>query len=159
MLKAEQARRKINSSLVWMPFPGSPQEAALNSPADEIFYGGAAGGGKTDLLLGLAVTQHRNSIIFRREYPQLSGLIQRSREVLSSTGARYNGMEKVWRDIPGGRRLEFGAVQYEKDKYKFQGRAHDLKGFDELPNFTKTQYEYLKGWARTAEPGQRATGS
>jgi hypothetical protein len=32
------------SGKVWIPFPG-PQLEALYSPADELFYGGAAGGG------------------------------------------------------------------------------------------------------------------
>jgi len=109
------------------------------------------------------MTEHRNSIIFRREYPQLAGLVLRSQELLMDTTAVYNSMNKVWRNIPGGRRLEFGAVQYERDKYKFQGRAHDLKGFDEITNFTLGQYIFLSGWLRTAEPGQRtrivATGN
>jgi hypothetical protein len=153
----------LKTNDIWSPIKGSPQEEAMRSEADEIFYGGAAGGGKSDFLLGLGLTEHKNSIIFRREYPQLAGLVLRSKELLEGTTAVYNSMDKVWRDIPGGRRLEFGAVQYEKDKRKYQGRPHDLKGFDELTNFTKSQYIFLTGWARTAIPGQRvrivATGN
>src|SRR5262245_34283594 len=37
----------------WQPEPG-PQQTAYDSAADIVLYGGAAGGGKTDLLLGLA---------------------------------------------------------------------------------------------------------
>lgn len=33
-----------NSTLDWLPFPG-PQAQAYYSPADELLYGGAAGGG------------------------------------------------------------------------------------------------------------------
>ena len=69
--------------------------------------------------------------------------------------ARYNGQQHIWRDIPGGRTLEFGGVQHEDDKRRFQGRPHDLKAFDELPEFTESQYRYLTGWARSTTPEQR----
>ena len=149
---------------LWLP-RSKPQAAALFHEADELFYGGQAGGGKSDLLLGLALIAHKKSIIFRREFSQLTGaggLIERSREILGSLG-RYNGQEHVWRDIPGGRILEFGGVQYEGDKRRYQGRPHDLKAFDEVTEFTESQYRYLTGWARSTEPGQRvrivATGN
>ena len=131
---------------------------AYLSEADEIYFGGQAGGGKTDLVLGLALTTHRRSIIYRREYRQLlgaEGIIERSRALLRDTSARYNGQEMMWRDIPGDRMLEFGAVQYDKDVEKYQGRAHDLKAFDELAHFSEAQYRYLIGWNRSTIPGQR----
>ena len=39
--------------MAWIPNPG-PQTEAYYCEADELLYGGEAGGGKTDLLLGLA---------------------------------------------------------------------------------------------------------
>ena len=60
---------------LWVPLPG-PQEEAYDSPADELFFGGAAGPGKTQLLLGLAYTKHRRAIVFRREYSQLREIIE-----------------------------------------------------------------------------------
>lgn len=146
--------------ITWTPFPG-PQTLAFHSDADETFYGGAAGGGKTDLLLGLGLCSHRNSIIFRREYPQLRQIIDRSREIIGNLGT-FNANETLWR-LPDGRRLEFGAVQHEHSKDRYQGRPHDLKGFDELPHFTESQYRFLIAWNRTAVEGQRcrvlATGN
>lgn len=136
---------------IWRPLPG-PQTEAYYSDADELFYGGAAGGGKSDLLLGLAVTSHAKSIIFRREYPQLKDIIDRSREIIGSRG-QFNGQGNMWRLSAGT--LEFGAVQYEADVSKYQGRAHDLKAFDELPNFSEFQYRFLIGWNRTVKHGQR----
>ena len=139
---------------IWTPQEGA-QYDGFHCEADELFYGGQAGGGKTDLLLGLAFT-HRNSIIFRRQFAHLKALTSRSRELLRHIkGASYNGQLRAWRDLPGDRTLEFGAVQYEEDKENYQGQAHDLKAFDEITQFTESQYLYLTAWARSAVPGQR----
>ena len=133
------------------------------TPADELFYGGQAGGGKTDLVIGLALTAHQKSIIFRREYPQLKDVILRTHEILANSGASFNSNTGMWRDIPGERILELGACQYEKDVVKYKGRPHDLVAFDEVPDFLEAQFRFLTGWARTTDPGQRvrivATGN
>lgn len=136
----------------WSPQPG-PQTAAYTSLADELYYGGSAGGGKSDLLIGLASTAHRKSIIFRREFPQLKDIIGRVRELADQHG-RYNGQEHIMR-LLDGRIIEFGAVQYPDTVRKYRGRPHDLKAFDELPEFTERQYRFLNGWKRTTRPGQR----
>lgn len=139
-----------------MPHPENiPQILAFITDADVLYFGGAAGGGKSDLLLGLAVTAHRKSIIFRREYKQLRELVDRSHEILEPTPARYNQTFMRWRGVPGGRTLEFGAVQHEKDKENYKGRPHDLKGFDEIPDFSETQFRYLIAWNRSTDPDQR----
>jgi hypothetical protein len=138
-----------------------PQTDAYFSDADEVFYGGGAGGGKSALLCGLAIEEHKKAIIFRREYPQIKGLVD---EVHRQLGTRdgYNAHEKVWR-LPKGNELEFGSVQHEDDKEKYQGRAHDLKGFDEITHFSQSQYRFLIAWNRSTEQGQRcrvvATGN
>src|SRR5581483_8210133 len=67
-----------------------PQIRAYTSDADIIGYGGAAGGGKTDLLLGFAGTKHRRSIIFRRVFPSLRGMIERSREIFNARGDSHS---------------------------------------------------------------------
>lgn len=137
---------------LWLPLEG-PQMRAYLSEADELYYGGAAGGGKTDLLIGLAVTAHKRSIIFRREYPQVKAIVDRSHEIIGDAGT-YNANGHVWR-LNDGRILEFGATQYPGDVRSFQGRPHDLKAFDELPNFLESQYRFLIGWNRTTIEGQR----
>lgn len=43
--------------MLWVPNPG-PQTDAYYCDADELFYGGQAGGGKSALINGLAVTSH-----------------------------------------------------------------------------------------------------
>jgi hypothetical protein len=139
-----------------------PQTDAYFSQADELFYGGGAGGGKSALLCcGLATEEHKKAIIFRREYPQIKGLVDEVRRQIR-TRAGYNAQNKLWR-LPNGNQLEFGSVQHEYDKEKYQGRAHDLKGFDEITHFTESQYRFLIAWNRTTVPGQRcrvvATGN
>lgn len=137
---------------IWVPLPG-PQTEAWLCEADELFFGGSAGGGKSDLILGLAATAHRRSLILRREYPQLKGVIDRTRELFTSRGT-FNSTNGVWR-LNNGRMIEMGSAQYATDVTKYQGRAHDLKAFDELPNFLESQYRFLIGWNRSTIPTQR----
>lgn len=142
-------------SLMWHPLPG-PQTMAFNTLANETFYGGAAGGGKSDLLLGWALTRAVKSIIFRREYPQLKQIIDRSHAMLDpGKVARYNGQQYVWNNIPGGRTLEFGSVPHEDSVTKYMGRPHDFIGFDEVSNFSLLQYIFLSAWNRTEIKGIR----
>lgn len=161
--RAELERRQRLGLLkpLWQPLPG-PQTEAFNCEADILFYGGQAGGGKTDLLIGLAVTAHRKSIIFRREFSQFREVIERGREIIGIKG-QLNENSHIWRGLPGGRMLELGAVQHEHTKNKYKGRPHDLKAFDEVTEFTQTQFQFLTGWMRTTVPGQRcrvvATGN
>jgi len=143
----------MRRTALWVP-QSAAQWAGYLSKADELFYGGAAGGGKSDLLLGLAATAHRRSIIFRREYPQLMGIIDRGKQIITAEYGTYNGQDHVWR-MKDGRQIELGAVQYEGDVQKYQGRPHDLVAFDEGPQFTEAQYRFLNGWKRTEDPNQR----
>lgn len=134
----------------WVPFAG-PQTAAVLCTADELFYGGAAGGGKSDLLIGAALTQHKHSIIYRRQATQLVGILQRMSQVIGDRKG-YNGQDKIWKH--DDRLIEFGAVNDLGDEEKYQGRPHDLKGFDEITHFIEIQYIFLNGWKRSNDPKQ-----
>ncbi len=149
--KAEVLSILARDGRKWRPLPG-PQTMAYNSTADVIGYGGAAGGGKTDLACGLALTEHENTMILRREAPQLRGIVDRLTKLIGNK-VGYNGQEKVWR-LPD-RQIEFGSVQHAGDVTKYQGRPHDLLVFDEATNFLEAQVRFLLGWLRTTTPGQR----
>ena len=152
VLKARQ-QSGATSSAVWRPQPG-PQTDAYTSEADEILFGGSPGSGKSDLLLGLALTQHRRVAIFRREFGQVGALIDRAVEIVTHDDG-LNRSLSLWR-FADGKLIEWGGVQHEKDALsKWRGRPHDGKFFDELTEFTENQYLTLSGWARTTIPGQR----
>lgn len=136
----------------WLPQVG-PQMRAFESPADILFYGGQAGGGKSDLLLGLALTAQEKSIIFRREAVQLVGMEERMTTILGTRDG-YNSQTGLWR-LPNSRTLEFGSVKLPGDWLKYQGRPHDLKAFDEICHFTELQFRSLIGWMRTDNPAIR----
>lgn len=136
----------------WVPQPG-PQRMAYYSEADILFYGGSAGGGKSSLMLGLCLTAHQRSIVFRREAVQLTGLEEDMTRILG-TRTGYNSQTGVWR-LPEGRVMEFGSVAQPDDWIKYQGRAHDLICFDELSHFLESQFRALGGWLRSDDPNQR----
>jgi hypothetical protein len=146
---------ELNRSATWVPQSG-PQVAALRSDADQLLYGGSAGGGKTDLALGKALTRHRRSLILRREFPQLKGMLERSQQVYAGCG-KWNGSLATWRCSYLGveRVIEFGSCQYETDKVKFRGRPHDLLVFDETAEFLEAQVRFIAAWLRTEVPDQR----
>lgn len=137
----------------WVPLPG-PQTMAYTSEADVIGFGGAAGGGKTDLAIGMATTQHHRAQMFRREGPQLKGIIDRLAEILGSRQL-INGNPPVYRDEDEDRQIEFNSMPNLGDETKYQGRPKDLLVIDEAANFLEQQVRFVKGWVRTTRPGQR----
>lgn len=150
-------RREVDELLVattplWVPLPG-PQTTAYNCQADILYYGGSAGGGKSDLLLGLALNQHRHSIIFRRQTTQLVGIQMRLLDEILKTRKGWNGQDDIL-SLPK-RKIEFGSCNNAGDEIKYQGRPHDFIGFDEISHFLESQFRFLSGWLRTTVTGQR----
>jgi hypothetical protein len=137
---------------MWQPLQG-PQTSAYESHADIVGYGGAAGGGKTDLALGLAVTQHSKTVIFRREATQLRDIIDRSREIIGADG-RLNENLHIWRGLPGGRSIEFAGLKDPGDEQKHKGRPRDLFVFDEATEILESQFRFVIAWNRTTHPDQ-----
>lgn len=143
---------KATEHMAWVPNPG-PQSAAYFSEADEIFYGGQAGGGKTDLELGVALNNHTRSLGLRRTNKEADGLVERLAEILGNRDG-WNSQSGTWRR-PGGKTIELGGCQLEEDKQKRKGIPHDFIFFDEVSDFTESQYTFIIGWNRSADINQR----
>lgn len=154
-LVAEQLGIDRDAPPVPLFVPNSgPQTRAYESEADILGYGGSAGGGKSLLEIGLAVTMHRRSIIFRREQDQVRDLWQKLADVCGQFG-RSNENLLVWRDLPGDRYVRLAGVKNPGDWKKYQGQGHDLFAFDEATEFLESQVRTLIAWNRTTIPGQR----
>lgn len=146
----------VGDGALWRPLPG-PQWRAYHSEADVTGYGGAAGGGKTDLGVGLALTQHQRVGIFRQNGTELINIVDRIAEILG-TREGYNGADRVWRTqrrdgVP--LQIEFGSFPAPGEEAKYQGRPHDLLVFDEAANMRERAVRFLLGWLRTTDPKQR----
>jgi hypothetical protein len=118
-------------------------------PGIEAFYGGQPGGGKSDALL-MAALQYVDvpgyaALLLRKTYADLSlagALMDRARQWLTGKEAKWNEQRKIWR-FPSGATLSFGYLENENDKYRYQGSEFQYVGFDEVSQFSETQYRYL----------------
>lgn len=157
----EDERKELDAILAadlaerpWVPLPG-PQTMAYESTADVVGFGGAAGGGKTDLACGKAITQHQVVQVFRRDGTELTAIIDRLAEILGHRDG-LGGKPPIWREPAGSCRLvEFCSVPNVGDERKYQGRAKDLLIIDEAANFLESQVRFLMGWVRTTDQHQR----
>lgn len=127
------------TEIVWRPNRG-PQSKLIYCPCDEIFYGGARGGGKTDGMLGKhAVKAQRYGkgvigVFFRRTREDLKEAIERSQDIYGPIGAKYSKQEKQWR-FPNGARLKFEYLDRDEDANNYQGH-----------NYTDLYFEEIQHW-------------
>lgn len=142
---------KATAHMRWIPNPG-PQTEAYDCLADQLLYGGEAGGGKTDLLLGLASQEHLRSLLLRRVNKDVSWLVDRMAQILDTRDG-YNGQDDRW--TYGQRVIDFSGCQHPGDEQRNKGRPKDFIGFDEASDFLESQVEFIIGWLRTTVKGQR----
>ena len=142
------------SNIIWSPQPR--QRAFLSCPFDDVLFGGARGGGKTDAVLGDWL-QHSheygafaNGIVIRRSMVELEDMIRRALELLPQVGA-------VWQDqkrrfvMPNGSILKFRYLEREQDAMAYQGHAYTRVYFEELGNFaTSRPIDLMYGTLRSA---------
>jgi hypothetical protein len=139
------------NTVLWKPHPKQLQ--ALNSKAFELFYGGAAGGGKSEFLLmdflkGVnPYAEEWIGILFRHTYPELSDLIRRAKHFYLPLGAEWEKSAKTFR-FPNGAQLELRPLESEDDVTKYQGQQYTWVGFDELGNYA-TDYPWTYMITRT----------
>lgn len=123
----------------------------------EAFYGGAAGGGKSDALLMAALQfvdiPGYSAILIRDTFQNLNmpdSLIPRSHEWLQPTDASWSGEKKQW-NFPSGAVLKFGYLDSPLDHYNYQSAAFQFVGIDEAVNIRENQSLYMFSRLRKLE--------
>ena len=152
--EVEAAKQKyVESRPKWVPNPG-PQTEAYFSVADVLLYGGEPGGGKSQLILGLAFNEHQRSLIMRRQYGDLDRLVE---DALKIHGSRdgFNGSPPPKLKLGENRVIDFAAAHRVGDEQGQMGKGRDLIGIDEATHFAEQQIRFVMGWNRTEDATQR----
>lgn len=152
--QAELARLltpRMTKYIIHTPYP--KQAAFMLLDCKEAFYGGAAGGGKSDALLMCAL-QYVDipgyaAIIFRRSYADLvkpGALIDRAltwlAPWLATKEVRWYEKEKKF-EFPSGATLQFGYMETANDRFNYQGGEYQFIGFDEVTHILEVCYTYM----------------
>ncbi len=151
---------------IWEPQEG-PQTILCSSPADIVFYGGEAGGGKSmgllmDPLRGIN-TPGFGAVIFRRTYKMITkegGLWDKSMEFYSTLGGVPRETKLDWTFGPHGCKVTFAHMVHESSKLDWMGAELSYIGFDEITHFTESQFWYMISRMRSTcgfRPCLRAT--
>lgn len=139
--------------LLYAPHDPTPQQAAFLKLGDlgvrDAFYGGAAGGGKSDALL-MAALQYvdvpgYSALLLRKTYNDLAlpgAIMDRSKAWLNGTDARWNETLHRW-TFPSKASLTFGFLQHPSHRYRYASAEFQFIGFDELTQFQKADFRFL----------------
>lgn len=151
-----------SKTIEFTPQPGGQQRFLSKIYVDEVLYGGAAGPGKSWALVFDALgTQYIHTplgkpayqipdyraALFRRKTTQFSKLIDEGKKLYAPLGAeltyKRTGDPGPSFNFPSGARIFICHMESEDNKEDHQGIEYQYCGFDELTQFTVTQYMYL----------------
>lgn len=135
------------------------QERALNSEADVVVYGGAAGAGKSHMMLMRPLLQvddpRFQAVFFRRTGTQLKGaggLWDEAKNMYEPWKPRIQETERK-ATFPTGATIQFSHMEHVKDRMNHQGLQYSLIVFDEATHFEEEQITYLMSRLRSAAEG------
>ncbi|HEX3029653.1 MAG TPA: terminase family protein [Clostridia bacterium] len=141
--------------VLWQPQP--VQEKMLSSSVNEVLFGGAKGGGKSDALLFGALRyidrSNYKALIVRRTFPRLKEIIDRSM-VFSRLGGKYNKQEKTWQFYKNSQRagkISFGHCQNTGDEYNYQGHQYHYIAFDQVEEFSENMFTIISACGRKTD--------
>lgn len=141
---------------MWAPQPGPQTEAIGATWCPELFFGGAAGGGKSDFLLGDYLQdvptygQAWRGILLRQTYPELEELLSRAREFYPSTGATWLEQKRTW-TWSNGAHLKLRYCETDADVARYLGHQYTWIGWDEVTRAKSLfPYRYLRARLRSA---------
>ncbi len=136
----------------------------IRAQADEVLFGGAAGGGKSygqlmDALLYALRYAGSKQLVLRRTLPELEkSLVRCSLGLYPRSVYRYNAASHVGQ-FENGSLIDFGYCDLERDVYRYQSAEYDVIRFDELTHFTENMYLYLLSRLRGANPFPKSVKS
>jgi len=149
LLVMEKMAKDAEVEKMFQPQPG-PQTRFLESEADIVLFGGAAGSGKTRALLLAALSQINNPrfnfLIFRRNATQITtpgGLYESAVHLYTMKNAVPKLSPRPTITFPSGAKVSFQHLQYNSDIFSFQGAELPYIGYDELTHFTQEMFLYL----------------
>jgi predicted phage terminase large subunit-like protein len=142
----------------YIPHTPTPKQTAfLLLLCEDAFYGGAAGGGKSDALL-MAALQYVDvpnyaALLLRDSYASLSkpgALIERADQWLSNTDAHWSEQNKTWH-FPSGATISFGYLAGPRDHLNYKSAEFQFIGIDEAGDLRWKQMMYMFSRLRRLE--------